>query len=188
VNTVIDLQVPYNAGKFLSSCTTSGFSRSSQLHKVSYLHAIANRLSEIEYSDLLEIVLRFLMDAAPADVLVGLWFQHKVASPPWSSSTWLTEKQLSEHMGRQWCQIVWTPCSPGLNHSIISLVHGSTESRWPDQSKCGSCDRHYGEPRQRRPEARVRAGCDKFEQLLWRHVKIRVRVRTTRSWICGNVK
>jgi hypothetical protein len=28
VNTVMNLQVPYNVEKFLSSCTTGGFSRS----------------------------------------------------------------------------------------------------------------------------------------------------------------
>jgi hypothetical protein len=33
VNTVMDLLVPYNAGKFLSSCTIGGFSRRAQLHE-----------------------------------------------------------------------------------------------------------------------------------------------------------
>jgi hypothetical protein len=33
VNTVMNLRVPYNAGKFLSSCTTGGFSRRAQLHE-----------------------------------------------------------------------------------------------------------------------------------------------------------
>jgi hypothetical protein len=32
VSTVMNLRVPYNFGKFLSSCTTSGFSRRAQLH------------------------------------------------------------------------------------------------------------------------------------------------------------
>jgi hypothetical protein len=31
-NMVMDLRVPYNAGKFLSSCTIGGFSRRAQLH------------------------------------------------------------------------------------------------------------------------------------------------------------
>jgi hypothetical protein len=35
VNTVMNLRVPQNAGKFLSSCTTGGFSRRAQLHEVS---------------------------------------------------------------------------------------------------------------------------------------------------------
>jgi hypothetical protein len=35
VNTVTNLRVPYNVGKFLSSCTTGGFSRRAQLHEVS---------------------------------------------------------------------------------------------------------------------------------------------------------
>jgi hypothetical protein len=35
VNMVLNLQVSYNAGKFLSSCTTGGFSRRAYLHKVS---------------------------------------------------------------------------------------------------------------------------------------------------------
>jgi hypothetical protein len=33
VNTVMNLRVPYNAGKFLSSCTIGGFSRRAQLHE-----------------------------------------------------------------------------------------------------------------------------------------------------------
>jgi hypothetical protein len=32
VNTVVNLRVPYNAGKFLSSCTIGSFSRRAQLH------------------------------------------------------------------------------------------------------------------------------------------------------------
>jgi hypothetical protein len=34
VNTVMNLWVPQNIGKFLSSCTTGGFSRRAQLHRV----------------------------------------------------------------------------------------------------------------------------------------------------------
>jgi hypothetical protein len=34
VNTVMNILVPYNAGKFLSSCTIGGFSRRAQLHEV----------------------------------------------------------------------------------------------------------------------------------------------------------
>jgi hypothetical protein len=33
VNTVMNIGVPYNAGKFLSGCTISSFSRRAQLHK-----------------------------------------------------------------------------------------------------------------------------------------------------------
>jgi hypothetical protein len=33
VSTVMNLQVPYNSGKFLSSCTNDGFPRRSQLHE-----------------------------------------------------------------------------------------------------------------------------------------------------------
>jgi hypothetical protein len=33
VNTVMNLQVPRNAGKFLSSCTIDSFSRRAQLHE-----------------------------------------------------------------------------------------------------------------------------------------------------------
>jgi hypothetical protein len=33
VNTVLNLRVPENAEKFLSSCTTGAFSRRAQLHK-----------------------------------------------------------------------------------------------------------------------------------------------------------
>jgi hypothetical protein len=35
VNTVMNLRVPLNAGKFLSSCAIGGFSRGAQLHEVS---------------------------------------------------------------------------------------------------------------------------------------------------------
>jgi hypothetical protein len=34
VNTVMNLRIPQNAGKFLSSCTVGGFSRRVQLHEV----------------------------------------------------------------------------------------------------------------------------------------------------------
>jgi hypothetical protein len=33
-NTVMNLRVPYNVGKFLSSCVTGGFSIRAQLHEV----------------------------------------------------------------------------------------------------------------------------------------------------------
>jgi hypothetical protein len=33
MNTVMNLRVPQNAGKFLSSCTTGSFSRRAQLHE-----------------------------------------------------------------------------------------------------------------------------------------------------------
>jgi hypothetical protein len=33
VNKVLNLRVPYNAGKFLSGCTTGGFSRRAQLRE-----------------------------------------------------------------------------------------------------------------------------------------------------------
>jgi hypothetical protein len=36
VNTVMNLRVPQNVGKCLSSCTTGGFSRRAQVHVVSY--------------------------------------------------------------------------------------------------------------------------------------------------------
>jgi hypothetical protein len=35
VNTIMNLRVPLNAGKFLSSCTTGGFSRRAHHHEVS---------------------------------------------------------------------------------------------------------------------------------------------------------
>jgi hypothetical protein len=35
VKAVINFQVPYKAEKFLSGCTSGGFSSSTQLHKVS---------------------------------------------------------------------------------------------------------------------------------------------------------
>jgi hypothetical protein len=35
VNTVMNLRVPQNFGKFLSICTSGGFSRRAQVHEVS---------------------------------------------------------------------------------------------------------------------------------------------------------
>jgi hypothetical protein len=35
VNTVTNLQVPQNVGKFLGTCTTGSFSRKAELHEVS---------------------------------------------------------------------------------------------------------------------------------------------------------
>jgi hypothetical protein len=40
VNTVMNLRVPYNVGKFQSGCATGGFSRRAQLHGVSYVSDI----------------------------------------------------------------------------------------------------------------------------------------------------
>jgi hypothetical protein len=37
VNAVMNLRVPQNVGKFLSSCTGGDFSRRAQLHEISYL-------------------------------------------------------------------------------------------------------------------------------------------------------
>jgi hypothetical protein len=42
VNTVMNLRVSYNYGKFLSSCTIGGFSRRAQLHEVT--HVLISRL------------------------------------------------------------------------------------------------------------------------------------------------
>jgi hypothetical protein len=41
LNTVMNLRVPENAGKFLSSCTIGGFSRRAQLHEVSLVSYIS---------------------------------------------------------------------------------------------------------------------------------------------------
>jgi hypothetical protein len=40
MNTVVNFRVPQNVGKFLSSWTTGGFSRRTQLHEVSYHNEI----------------------------------------------------------------------------------------------------------------------------------------------------
>jgi hypothetical protein len=42
VNPVMKLLVPYNTGKFLSSCTIGGLSRSVQLHEVSLVNVLLN--------------------------------------------------------------------------------------------------------------------------------------------------
>jgi hypothetical protein len=39
VNMVLNLQIPQNAGKFLSGCTTGGLSSSAQLHQLVMLEA-----------------------------------------------------------------------------------------------------------------------------------------------------
>jgi hypothetical protein len=44
LNRVINFQVPYNVGKFLSSCATGGFLRRAQLHSVSKLVLQPNNL------------------------------------------------------------------------------------------------------------------------------------------------
>jgi hypothetical protein len=38
VNTAMNLRVPINVGKFLSSCTNGGFSRRAQLHEVNLVN------------------------------------------------------------------------------------------------------------------------------------------------------
>jgi hypothetical protein len=40
VNTQMNLRVPYNFGKFLSSCTTGGFSRRAQHHEVNKVRVL----------------------------------------------------------------------------------------------------------------------------------------------------
>jgi hypothetical protein len=40
VNTVMNLLVPYNAGKFSNRCTTGGFSRMPELHEVSIIQFV----------------------------------------------------------------------------------------------------------------------------------------------------
>jgi hypothetical protein len=45
VNTVMNLRFPYNAGKFLSSCTTGSFSRRVQIRKVSYYGSLCDAFS-----------------------------------------------------------------------------------------------------------------------------------------------
>jgi hypothetical protein len=37
VDIVMNLRVPYNIGKFMSSCTTGGLSRRAQLHAVTLI-------------------------------------------------------------------------------------------------------------------------------------------------------
>jgi hypothetical protein len=42
MNTLMNLLVPYNVGKFLRTCATGSFSRRIQLHEVSYTECIEN--------------------------------------------------------------------------------------------------------------------------------------------------
>jgi hypothetical protein len=46
VNMVINLRVPQNFGKFLSSCTADGFSRRAQLHGVSHSCEIRSSMDQ----------------------------------------------------------------------------------------------------------------------------------------------
>jgi hypothetical protein len=55
VNTVMNLRVPENVGKFLNSCTTSGFSRRAQRHEVSLV--ILKFLSCVLYCEFARILL-----------------------------------------------------------------------------------------------------------------------------------
>jgi hypothetical protein len=52
VNTVMNLRVLQNAGKFLSSCTTGVLSRRAQLHAVSHvtrwIHQLSTVLQELQ--------------------------------------------------------------------------------------------------------------------------------------------
>jgi hypothetical protein len=41
VNIIMNLQVPQNVGKFLSSCETGDFSRSAQHHEVSSIYLLS---------------------------------------------------------------------------------------------------------------------------------------------------
>jgi hypothetical protein len=47
VNTVMNLRVPQNTGKFFSSCVTGGFSRRAKLHEVSYIVITMRVISRI---------------------------------------------------------------------------------------------------------------------------------------------
>jgi hypothetical protein len=49
VNAEMNLRVPQNAGKFLSSCTIGGFSRSVQLHEVSIYLSCTNSTLNMPY-------------------------------------------------------------------------------------------------------------------------------------------
>jgi hypothetical protein len=50
VNTIMNLLVPQNAGKFLSSRTIGGFSRKAQLHRVIYIYIYIWEPSEGRYT------------------------------------------------------------------------------------------------------------------------------------------
>jgi hypothetical protein len=47
VNTVMNFRVPQNVGKFLSSCTTSGFSKRVQLHEISYVTNVSLLVTQL---------------------------------------------------------------------------------------------------------------------------------------------
>jgi hypothetical protein len=58
VNTVMNLRVPQNVGKFLSSCATGGFSRWTQLHGVSYIIKSLQYCVATAFGTMLRLMLR----------------------------------------------------------------------------------------------------------------------------------
>jgi hypothetical protein len=68
VDTVMNLQVPYSVGKFLSSCATGSFSRRAQLHGVSDMTHIADEGDEWGASAPSTLV----MEVSEGTVLVGV--------------------------------------------------------------------------------------------------------------------
>jgi hypothetical protein len=46
VNTVVNIRVPQNVGKFLSSCTTGGFSRRAQLQEIKLVWVVLVKINK----------------------------------------------------------------------------------------------------------------------------------------------
>jgi hypothetical protein len=60
LNTLMNFQVPWNAGNFLSGCTTCSFSRRAQLHEwVRVMCSFINSNSQVSYTFLLLIIRSF---------------------------------------------------------------------------------------------------------------------------------
>jgi hypothetical protein len=79
LNTVMKLRVPLNVAKFLSSCTTSGFSRRAELRGVSELFNAADESAAAVLPARISTSVVFLLFQTLADTL------HQIVSPPLSS-------------------------------------------------------------------------------------------------------
>jgi hypothetical protein len=89
VNTVVDLQVPYNIGKYLSSWATGGVSRRIQLHGVSYFWEKYTIKSSLQRRQLL---------------VLGKW-RWSSGQPPLGHYWFLCKSSFICHPSIRWCDV-----------------------------------------------------------------------------------
>jgi hypothetical protein len=95
MNLVINLRVPQNIGKFLSSWATGGFSRTTQFYGVSYEGV--RILSDIHFGPRQQDTgLQYIPDADPMFINVSIETQHPAALVP--SCTTLQSNSLTFHL------------------------------------------------------------------------------------------